>query len=72
MYPEDKKLPGGKLRLFFEVNPMALLIERAGGKAVSQGKNPLDIVSDEISQKVPIVLGSKNLVEKYLQFKENR
>lgn len=72
MYPADKNLPDGKLRLLFEVNPMSLIIERAGGKAVSRGKSPLDIKPEKISQKVPVVLGSKTEVEKYLQFTHNK
>lgn len=66
MYPSDSKKPHGKLRLMFEVNPMALLVERAGGKSYSKNQNPLDIQPLDIHQKIPIILGSKEEVEKYI------
>ncbi len=68
LYPANKKAPDGKLRLLFEVNPLSYIIMQAGGKAVSNKKNPMDILPTVVSQKVPIVMGSKNEVEKYEQF----
>ncbi len=68
LHPADKKMPHGKLRLMFEVNPMSFLIQQAGGMAVSNTENPLEIVPTEFHQRVPIVLGSKLEVEKYLGF----
>ncbi|OGK62896.1 fructose-bisphosphatase [Candidatus Roizmanbacteria bacterium RIFOXYB2_FULL_38_10] len=69
MNPANKKRPTGKLRLMYEVNPMSYLIEQAGGSAVSsQGKSPLDIEPQNLTQRVPIVLGSKKEIEKYLTF----
>lgn len=66
LYPSDKNQPNGKLRLMFEVNPMALLIERAGGKSYSKNQSPLNIQPTDIHQKIPIILGSKEEVEKYI------
>ncbi|KAE9541877.1 hypothetical protein AGLY_003868 [Aphis glycines] len=60
MYPATKQLPKGKLRLLYEGNPMAYIIEEAGGMA-SNGKIPLlDIQPIELHQKTPVFLGSKD------------
>ncbi len=66
LYPADSKNVNGKLRLMYEVNPMAYLVQQAGGKAVSNGINPLDMKPSEFTQRVPIVLGSKNEVSRYI------
>lgn len=68
MYPADAKNANGKLRLLYECNPMAYLIEMAGGMA-SNGSIPiLDIQPEQLHQRVPIFIGSKNLVEKAREF----
>lgn len=67
LYPSDSKNKEGKLRLLFEVNPMAFLIEKAGGMAISNGENPLDITPTAVDHKVPIVIGSKGNVEEFLR-----
>ncbi|MGP4952157.1 class 1 fructose-bisphosphatase, partial [Psychrobacter sp. T6-1] len=53
----------GKLRLMYEANPMSLLIERAGGAATDATTRILDIEPNDIHQRVPVVLGSKNEVD---------
>ncbi|AMN48261.1 fructose-1,6-bisphosphatase I [Steroidobacter denitrificans] len=64
MYPPTRKAPDGKLRLMYEANPMAMLIEQAGGKAYcAPGQRILDIVPDDIHQRVPVVLGSAQEVD---------
>ncbi len=68
LYPADKKNKEGKLRLMFEVNPMSLLIQEAGGAATSQGINPLSITPTHVHQRIPIALGSKNMVQQFLPF----
>jgi fructose-1,6-bisphosphatase I len=68
MYPVDKSAPKGKLRLQYECNPMAFIIEAAGGKAVSGTGNILDIQPSELHQRVPIFIGSKNMVDKAMEF----
>ena len=68
MYPADKSNPNGKLRLQYECNPMAFIVEAAGGKAVSGTDNILDIVPSELHQRVPIYIGSKNMVNKVVEF----
>lgn len=68
MNPPSKKSPRGKLRLMFEVNPMTWLVQQAGGKAVSTNfKDPLSILPLDLHQRVPIILGSPDNVEEYLQ-----
>ncbi|MDN3399506.1 class 1 fructose-bisphosphatase [Psychrobacter sp. APC 3426] len=63
-YPFDTKdaNKAGKLRLMYEANPMSLLIERAGGAATDAVNRILDIVPNDIHQRVPVVLGSRNEV----------
>ena len=65
IYPWDKKDPGkpGKLRLMYEANPMSLLIEQAGGAATNGRMRILDIAPEQLHQRVPVFLGSKNEVE---------
>lgn len=66
MYPMDEKVraKGGKLRLMYEANPMALLIEQAGGAATTGRQRILEIAPDNLHQRVPVILGSKNEVNR--------
>ena len=63
MYPATTKAPNGKLRLLYECNPMAFIIEQAGGKASTGEKRILEIQPEQLHQRVPIIIGSKNMVE---------
>ena len=66
LYPWDKREPTkpGKLRLMYEGNPMALLVEQAGGKATTDGvQRILDVEPTQLHQRIPIVLGSANEVD---------
>ncbi len=63
IYPATTKAPSGKLRLLYECNPMAFIIEQAGGKASTDEKRILEIKPEKLHQRVPIVIGSKNMVE---------
>lgn len=60
MYPLDSETvgKGGRLRLLYEANPMALLIEAAGGKSTTGTQRILDVVPTGIHQRVPVILGS--------------
>ena len=59
MYPPTKKAPNGKLRLMYEANPMAFIIEQAGGKAlVAPEHRVMDVQPTDIHQRTPIVIGS--------------
>lgn len=64
MYPADKKNVNGKLRLQYECNPMAFLLEAAGGVATTGTQRILDVQPTELHQRVPVFIGSKNMVEK--------
>ena len=67
MYPADKSSPNGKLRLQYECNPMAFIMEAAGGKASTGTQNVLDVSPEKLHQRVPIYIGSKNMVDKALE-----
>uniref|UniRef100_A0A8B9WVE1 Fructose-1,6-bisphosphatase 1 n=1 Tax=Bos mutus grunniens TaxID=30521 RepID=A0A8B9WVE1_BOSMU len=67
MYPANKKSPSGKLRLLYECNPMAYVIEKAGGMATTGKETVLDIVPTDIHQKSPIILGSPEDVTEFLE-----
>lgn len=63
-YPALIEKPEGKLRLIFEVGPMAFIAEKAGG-AATDGKNRiLDFIPVKVDQRVPVYIGSKGLIEK--------
>lgn len=68
IYPADKSNAKGKLRLQYECNPMAFLVEAAGGAANCGCGRILDITPTELHQRTPIYIGSKNMVEKALEF----
>lgn len=68
LYPADKKSTSGKLRLQYECNPMALIVEAAGGVADWGNGRILDIVPTELHQRTPIYIGSKDMVNKALSF----
>lgn len=68
LYPADNKNPNGKLRLLYEINPMAFIINQAGGLAVSDGIDPLTILPNSVNQTMSIVLGSKDNVKIYKSF----
>ncbi|MDF2116809.1 class 1 fructose-bisphosphatase [Roseiarcaceae bacterium H3SJ34-1] len=65
MYPWDKREPDrpGKLRLMYEGNPMALLIEQAGGEAINGREDILDVQPSALHERVAVVLGSANEVK---------
>jgi fructose-1,6-bisphosphatase I len=66
MYPRDARPSGrkGKLRLMYEANPMSFLVEQAGGAATDGDTRILDITPEGLHQRVGVILGSKNEVER--------
>ncbi len=66
MYPWDQREPdkAGKLRLMYEANPMSFLVEQAGGAATNTQQRMLDVTPDKLHQRVSVVLGSKNEVDR--------
>ena len=62
----------GKLRLMYEANPMAMLIEQAGGAAYTDSVPILDIKPQQIHQRVPVILGSANEVKTCVSYHQNK
>jgi fructose-1,6-bisphosphatase I len=67
-YPALKKSPRGKLRLLFELQPMAFIIEQAGGIATDGLEEILSIRVEDLEQRCPIYIGSRFEVEKAMEF----
>ncbi len=72
MYPRDKKNPEGKLRLMYECNPMAFLVEQAGGSASNGEQRILEIQSSSLHQRTPLFIGSKDDVKAAEEFLKGR
>jgi fructose-1,6-bisphosphatase I len=75
LYPADAKNPEGKLRLMYEGNPMAFLLEQAGGRASNGCQRILDIQPKTLHQRTPLFLGSEEDVitaEEFVQDKRDR
>jgi fructose-1,6-bisphosphatase I len=65
LYPRDTRDPSkpGRLRLMYEANPMAFIIEQAGGAATTGRERLLEVQPTGLHQRVPVILGSRNEVE---------
>lgn len=63
MYPGTKDRPAGKLRLLYECNPFAFIVEKAGGKAIDGVQCILDLKPTELHQRTPFFIGSKGMME---------
>ncbi|SUO96243.1 class 1 fructose-bisphosphatase [Suttonella ornithocola] len=68
MYPQASSYPNGKLRLNYECNPIAFLAEQAGGIATNGQQRILNIQPQTLHQRSPFFVGSKNMVEKVMNF----
>jgi len=70
MYPWDKREPekAGKLRLMYEANPMSWLIEQAGGASTNGKQRILDLQPTKLHERVSVMLGSKNEVERVTSY----
>jgi fructose-1,6-bisphosphatase I len=70
IYSQDTRdtSKSGKLRLMYEANPMGYIVEQAGGQCSTGRERILDIVPDSIHQRVPVILGSKNEVERVVSY----
>lgn len=70
MYPWDKREPNkaGKLRLMYEANPMAFLIEQAGGAATNGRERIMGLTPTKLHERVAVVLGSKHEVERVTRY----
>ena len=63
MYPGTYDKPNGKLRLLYECNPFAFIVERAGGRATDGKQRILDIIPTELHQRTPLFIGSKDMMD---------
>ena len=70
MYPKDTKDPAkaGKLRLLYEANPMSYIVEQAGGASWTGRERIMEIQPDGLHQRVPVILGSRNEVERVVSY----
>jgi len=63
MYPADSENPKGKLRLLYEANPMAMIVEQAGGRATDGKRRLMEITPASLHERTPLYMGSKVFVE---------
>jgi fructose-1,6-bisphosphatase I len=70
MYPKDTKDPAkaGKLRIMYEANPMSFIVEQAGGASSTGRERILEMQPDDLHQRVPVILGSRNEVEQVVAY----
>jgi len=68
MYPRDAKNTSGRLRLMYEANPMSFIVEQAGGAATDGKQRLLDVRPAALHQRIAVVLGSKNEVDRVTQY----
>lgn len=72
IYPPTEKTPNGKLRLMYECNTMAFIAEQAGGMASTGRQRVMEVVPTELHQRVPIFVGSKNMVLQAIGMLQNQ
>jgi fructose-1,6-bisphosphatase I len=68
MYPRDSKNKDGRLRMMYEANPMAFIVEQAGGAATDGKTRILDLQPARLHQRVAVILGSRNEVERVTSY----
>ncbi len=72
MYPIDEKMKAkgteGKLRLMYEANPMSFIVEQAGGASSTGRQRIMEVTPTGLHQRVPVILGSKNEVERIVSY----
>lgn len=71
MYPGTIDKPNGKLRLLYEANPFAFIVEVAGGAATDGTQRILDIVPTKLHQRTPLFIGSKEMMEELASVTKN-
>lgn len=72
MYPLDSQSKAGKLRLMYEANPMSFIVEQAGGGATTGHMRIMDLSPINIHQRVPVMLGSKNEVDRLWAYHQKK
>ena len=68
LYPATTSAPAGKLRLLYECNPMAYIVEQAGGKATTGRERIMELEPKSLHQRAPLVIGSTEMVDKVEEF----
>ena len=68
LYPRDTRHRDGRLRLMYEANPMAFIVEQAGGAATDGAQRILDLQPTALHQRAGVVMGSKNEVERVASY----
>ncbi|HSR49784.1 MAG TPA: class 1 fructose-bisphosphatase [Acidobacteriota bacterium] len=68
VYKDPESPPKAKLRLLYEANPLAFVVEKAGGKATTGTQDILQIEPESLHQRVPLIIGSADDVDTYLKF----
>jgi len=68
IYPTTTKSPKGKLRLLYECNPLAFIVEQAGGKATTGMKRIMELDIKELHQRTPLFIGSAEMVDMAMEF----
>jgi len=63
-YPDRTDAPEGKLRLLFECNPIAYIVENAGGASTDGDRSIMDVEADELHQRTPFFVGNEELVDR--------
>ncbi|MDX5418399.1 MAG: class 1 fructose-bisphosphatase [Hymenobacteraceae bacterium] len=64
IYPPTAKAPNGKLRLMYECNSLAFIVEQAGGKATTGSQRIMEVEPTELHQRCPLIIGSADMVDK--------
>ena len=72
LYPGELDKPEGKLRLLYEANPLAMVVEQAGGRASTGAMRILDVEAKQLHQRVPLIIGSANDVRDAEEFMQDR
>jgi fructose-1,6-bisphosphatase I len=72
LYPPTKAKPNGKLRLLYECNPLAYMMEMAGGKATDGKQRILEKVPTELHERSPFYIGSLKMMEELEEYLEGR
>jgi fructose-1,6-bisphosphatase I len=71
IYPPTAKAPNGKLRLLYECNSLAFIVEQAGGKATNGERRIMELEPQNLHERCPLVIGSTEMVEKVEEFMKN-
>ncbi|WP_439881622.1 class 1 fructose-bisphosphatase [Pontibacter sp. MBLB2868] len=68
IYPSTAKSPNGKLRLMYECNSLAFIVEQAGGKATNGSQRIMELEPKELHERCPLIIGSTDMVDKVEEF----